>query len=608
MTTKIPDKDILRLIQLAKKTQWDYKLSKYEDKALKKINKSVRMVQRNISKKLATIKPDSTFSVTRMNALADEMEALTKGIQAQLTKDISKTTITAGKASYEEHNKIASFDGRVPGFNHVALSAAQMKSLVTETKVGGKLLNEWVGDNFSNILKADFKTKITSGMLMGQSYKEMLKQFDSGVYKRFSNDMEGLTRTYVQSVNVNAMHDVAKANDDIIKGWKWNSVAENRTCIRCLSLDSRDKIYPIDGGPEMPLHIRCRCFPEYITKSFREMGLDIDEIKDSYKPYTIRGEIQPVTGKIKPGKIGVGGGKMISTGRFLGTYEDYFKGVSPAVKQQILGPTRYELWKSGKVSLSNMASKGGDIHLIKDLVKTKKVVKSSFVPAKTFNDIIAKPLPPHLAKFIEETEKVQLAGISKSQKKSIIAGLSDSVLRYSGKVQTIKWQKKGKRHLAIANKDHIQFQKTATKNVNKTAPKSHEYYKKRIAGEIKHLEESIKDPRRKSIVSYNKSKLANLKKQKRWASYHEAKDPLRTITAHEGFHNVYFNHELELPFIQALTRRNIYKKEEWFHVSEYGAGSVKELFAEVGASIISDIKIPQPFIDAFNEVTKGLKK
>ncbi|MBT6068583.1 hypothetical protein HOG48_02400 [Candidatus Peregrinibacteria bacterium] len=691
-----------RLIQLARKTQWDYKLSQYENKALKDINKSVRKTQSIISKKLGTINPESVFSVERMNTLANEMEALTKGIQAQITNDIARTTEIAGKASYIEHNKIASFNGLIPNFNHVALSSAQMTSLVTKTKVGGKLLNEWVGNNFSKRLQDDFKSKITSGMLMGQSYSDMLKQFNSGVYKQFSGDMESLTRTYVQSVNVNAMHDVARANDDIIKGKKWNSVAENRTCIRCLSLSAKEEIYPIDGGPEMPLHMNCytgdsqvyapdaiaatrfnydgivydfespsgdlfsvtpnhpflttsgiisandindsidiiydgrldgmfvnkniqdmpttfkqifnsfyisgtpgssapisasdfhgdaifgngnvdivyangflsdninssifknvgkrlfaysnmcdidftslcesfsvffsvglatqavtgglsvceafsnchagepirsgpgiapdrhasfpnstpdspltsiksfsdlvrrestlvkianeiniqvgaeiysvstiekfvrnfgsgsfhdaltdnsirnkfaakgehlanfllhkagtvktgnlkflgkrhfsghvydlqcfstmyyvggmlssncRCFPEYITKTFRELGVDTDEIKDQFRPYTIRGEIEPVTGKILPGKIGVGGGKFISTGRFLGTYEDYFNGVSTAVKTQILGPTRYALWKSGKVSLSELASASGEIKLIKTLTK-----------------------------------------------------------------------------------------------------------------------------------------------------------------------------------------------------------------------------------------------
>ena len=376
MASKLTTDEIQRLIQLAQKTQFDYKLHLYENDALKNLNKSVRKTQSIISAKLKTIKPESTFSVEKMNALSDEMERLTAGVQAQITKGIADTTFTAGMASYAEHNKIASFGGLVPGFNNVALSPFQMTSLVSGTKIGGKKLNEWVEHNFSKRLQDDFKAKITNGMLMGQSYPEMIKQFNSGVYDQFSGDIESLTRTYVQSVNVNAMHDVAKANDDIIKGWKWNSVAENRTCIRCLSLDSQNTLYKIGEGPDMPLHQNCRCFPEYITKTFRELGVDIDEMEDSYRPYSIRGTVDPITGKINPGKIGVGGGKIISTGRFLGTYDDFFKGLPADVQTKMLGPTRYGLWKSGKLKLADMTDKAGNTILIKDLGKVKSVKKT----------------------------------------------------------------------------------------------------------------------------------------------------------------------------------------------------------------------------------------
>lgn len=364
---KLTDIELQKLIQLIEKTKFDYKLHLYETNALKEINKSVARARNDISRRLAKIKPDSKFSIDRMNALAEEMQDLTRATQAQITGQITNTTITAGAEAYTKHNEIMSFGGRVPGFNPVALSAVQLRSLVTKTPVGGKLLNEWVSDNFSRRLQADFKSQITTGMLMGESYKDLVKRFDRGLYHGLEMDVESLTRTYVQSVNVNAMQDVAKANSDIVKGWKWSSVVENRTCVQCLSLDSADIIYKIDEGPEMPAHPRCRCFPELITKTFRELGVDVDEIKEAYRPYTVRGNINAETGAITAGKVGTGGGRIISSGRFLGTYEDYFNGASAGVKRQILGPSRYELWRSGKVSLVDMTDKNGRIRLLKEL-------------------------------------------------------------------------------------------------------------------------------------------------------------------------------------------------------------------------------------------------
>jgi len=119
----------------------------------------------------------------------------------------------------------------------------------------------------------------------------------------------------------------------------------------------------------------CRCFPEFVTKTFREMGVDVDEIEKAYRPYTVRGTVDPLTGKVIPGKIGVGGGKIIETGRFLGTYEDFLKGQSEKVQRQILGPGRLELWKSGKVKLKDFADAKGNQYLLTELRGVKAVLR-----------------------------------------------------------------------------------------------------------------------------------------------------------------------------------------------------------------------------------------
>lgn len=683
---KLSDEDFQRLTQLARKTQWDYRLETFENKQLKDINKVLVKAQNDIARKLKEVKPGDKFEVARLNALADEMQDLTMAAQAQITGKIANTATTAGVESYKEHNDILSFGGRVPNFNPVALSAAQLHSIVTKTPVGGKKLNEWVESNFSKRLKDDFKAQITTGMLLGESYPNLVKRFGNGLYAGFEKDIESLTRTYVQSANVKAMDDVMAANADIVKGKKWSSTAENRTCQRCMSLDAKGTIYPIDGGPPMPLHVNClvgetpvyapdkraafvatyngpvieigltdsrrvtvtpqhmfltpkgfitadllikgdeifdstvgkrvipidpndndspsmiknivssfskshgvstesvptstkdfhgdaafcdgyidvitsdsllgdnrdisgneffskfnfdrgdhggvgfscfsdflsmlfslrdatdggvgirgispvffgrsschhkpigsgiipnfhsrifkslsycssgyikrfcdrvfrlickipfldkiirkgnkdpiggnpvssndtldkssvmdsdfadilhrfpgqieianvlfvkqryfsghvydlhtfsslytangllssncRCFWETVTKTFKELGVNVEEIEEAYKPYTIRGTVDPVTGKLTPGKIGVGGGKIITTGRFLGSYDDFFKGLPANVQTQMLGPTRYKLWKSGKLELSGLTDVKGNTKLLTEL-------------------------------------------------------------------------------------------------------------------------------------------------------------------------------------------------------------------------------------------------
>ncbi len=366
---KLTDDQLQRLIQLIGKTQLDYKLNLYENKALKEINKSVVKARNEISKGLGKFKPGSKFSKARYEALAEEMQDLSIAIQSRISGEIEAVTTGAGKIAYQANNEIFSFGGVMPDFNPVALSASQLKAIV-QAPVGGKLLNEWVKTSFDSSIQSAIKTEIMTGMLKGESYKKLVKRFDTKFFRMTKNDIEALTRTYVQSINIKAMEDVAEANKDIVKGWKWNAILENRTCIRCISLDSAGLVYPLNGGPSMPLHPRCRCIKEWVTKTFRELGIDVDEMRETkYKPYSIRGNIDPTTGKFTKNKVGVGGQKTVSVGRFLGTYPEFFKAQTKEVQLSMLGPSRYELWKSGKIKLSDMTDKSGKTILLKDLPK-----------------------------------------------------------------------------------------------------------------------------------------------------------------------------------------------------------------------------------------------
>ena len=359
-----------RLIQLVMQTRHNYKLDQFSDAAAKEIFKSANRARVEITRQLNYYEPTLLkWEKARLEALGEELQHLTLATQSQITGQIAQTTEIAGAASYTTQNEILSFGGRVPNFHPVALSAAQLHSMVAETQVGGRLLNKWVEKTFDSNIQDSIKSELLTGMLKGESYKDMVTRFEGKVFDGLKNDMESLTKTYVQSANVRAMDDVMNANSDIVKGWKWNSVCENRTCIRCLSLDAQAIVYKLGKGPAMPLHIRCRCFKEMVTKTFREMGVDVDEIEQAYRPYTVRGTVDPITGVVIPGKIGVGGGKIIDTGRFLGTYEDFLKIQPEMVQRQILGQNRLELWKSGKVALKDFADENGNAYLLKELQK-----------------------------------------------------------------------------------------------------------------------------------------------------------------------------------------------------------------------------------------------
>jgi len=350
----------LQLVQLIQSISWRFSLDQFETAALERLLKALDQANSEILTMIeARAAALPSWSEERALALLDEYSDLQLAIKSHLGMGIAEITGVAGANSYLVHNDILSFSGLAKDFNNVSLTAAQLQQMAQEMPVGGRLLSEWVESAFDT---AFVRQEIMTGMLKGEGYpalvRRLLQEWDMT-----REDATLIARSYVQAVNVHAAHDVAKANKEIMRGWKWQSAAENGAyytksgkgrgrgvCLTCLALDARDEVYPLNGGPEIPAHPNCRCNRQYITKSWRELGIPIDEIEKAARPYTLRGKgIDPETGEIVPLKIGTGGRPILDVGHFLGDYEDFFKLLSPAIQKQTIGPRRLELYNSGKI-------------------------------------------------------------------------------------------------------------------------------------------------------------------------------------------------------------------------------------------------------------------
>jgi hypothetical protein len=96
--------------------------------------------------------------------------------------------------------------------------------------------------------------------------------------------------------------------------------------------------------------------PELAT--WRELGLNMNEMEDVYRPYTMR-----------PDKnIDTGGTRTIEeVGFHQGNYASFFDKQSRQFQLNAVGPGRLELLESGKVEFGDLVTRTGKLRTLKEL-------------------------------------------------------------------------------------------------------------------------------------------------------------------------------------------------------------------------------------------------
>lgn len=137
-------------------------------------------------------------------------------------------------------------------------------------------------------------------------------------------------------------------NISIMKAVEYVSTLDNTCCPECWPLDGQQ--YPIDveSRPPVPRHENCRCLYLGVPKTFRELGLDMEEFEEVARPWAMRGT----------GNLGTSGAKIEE----YGTSKEDFHGwlMSLPEDSQLktsIGPVRLRLLKEGKVSWDELSNK-----------------------------------------------------------------------------------------------------------------------------------------------------------------------------------------------------------------------------------------------------------
>ena len=291
------------------------------------------------------------------NGIADELEdalrgrPLTEFAGRNLDRQIAEL-ISLVQVPTPELQELPGVEARwavsslaVVGVDAVLPPASALASMAETTLIQGAVLSGWMGQ-LNRQIRFDIERTVRSGVTLGRTNQQIAKdilgiqaQGDKGAepLKRARRDAMALTRTAVQTFANQAILETYRANEDVLRGVEYVATLDSRTTPQCAALDGA--VWDLEGnylsGPKLPfavppIHWQCRSRLSPVTKTFRELGIDVDEIPEGERASAYG----PVSGGMK--------------------FETFMERQGPEFAEKVLGKGRYELYKTKNLTLAQL--------------------------------------------------------------------------------------------------------------------------------------------------------------------------------------------------------------------------------------------------------------
>ena len=298
--------------------------------------------------------PPESFTVDRLDALLQSVRSLNESAYTALSNELGAELkdLVAFESSYQLSlfKNVLPVQVVVAAVNVEQVYAGAMARPFAVSKNGAVPLNEYLKG-----LELDRAVKIRNALRLGyvenQTIDQMVRRIKGTRALRYADGLMDESRRHVEGMVRTATNHVAnftrqrfyEANSDLVKKWMFVATLDSRTSITCASLSG--KTFPIGQGPQPPRHINCRSTSSPILPSWKELGVDLEEIPPSTRS-SMDGQI--------PEDI---------------TFTKWLRGKSAAVQDDILGATRGKLFRANKIEVDRFTNNKGAVLTLEQLRK-----------------------------------------------------------------------------------------------------------------------------------------------------------------------------------------------------------------------------------------------
>jgi SPP1 gp7 family putative phage head morphogenesis protein len=316
----------------------------------KEVNALLRAVEDDIVAQIAKYDPttDGGYSKTRLQQMLRAIKKINAENYQEVSDFLQENLIDLAKYEAEFQERI--LNQQLPVTWPIDQpSVKTLESLVTDEPFHGRLFDSWIEGMEVGRLN-NISQQLRIGLVQGETIDQLVKRiigtralkFTDGVLEISRRSAESLVRTAVNHVTNAAKEALFEQNDDVISKVMWVSVLDNRTTPGCAALDG--KSWPLnEPHPTPPRHINCRSVLVPVVKTWRELGIDMDQMSPSTRA-SMNGQV--------PETI---------------TYPQWLKGQPRWVVEDVLGVKKAKLFLDGGLKFERFVDSYGNEFTLDEL-------------------------------------------------------------------------------------------------------------------------------------------------------------------------------------------------------------------------------------------------
>lgn len=286
--------------------------------------------------------PASAFSVERLETLLASVRALNAAAYDAVGRELASEMrgLADAEAAWQARTLTAALPAQVQASVGVAaVNAEQAYAAAMARPFQGRLLAEWARSIEADRM-ARIRDAVRQGYVQQETVAEIVRRIRGTRAKAYADGLLEIDRRAAEAVVRTAVSHTAglvrdrtyEANGDLIKAEQWSSTLDTRTSEICRPRDGKlyepkthkpiGHSFPWLGGPGR-CHWRCRSVSVPITKSFRELGIDADDLPP--------GERASMDGQVPADQ----------------TFAQWLRKQSAARQDEVLGPVRAAMLRAG---------------------------------------------------------------------------------------------------------------------------------------------------------------------------------------------------------------------------------------------------------------------